>query len=137
MFHKQYRQHNYSGIITNDTCDRKVSCCFAKNKVVPLNTIKTYEWAYVFCHSFLISALDIGELSTSCLGHLPHPRDRIPGTQQNRRLGVPHSLYICSRKELNILFPLRIKSQFFSCPAQSLVTISTTLPSIPFHTKKS
>ena len=82
MFHKQYRQHKYSGVINNDTYDCKVSCCFAKNKVVPLNTTKAYEWTYVFCHSFLISALDVGEWSTSCPGYLPSSKDRIPGIQQ-------------------------------------------------------
>ena len=49
-----------------------------KNKVVPLNTIKAYESAYVFCHSFLTSALHVGEWSTSCPGQHPPPRDRIP-----------------------------------------------------------
>ena len=73
MFHKQYRQHKYSGVINNDTCDCKAPCCFIKNKVVPLNTIKAYESAYVFCHSFLTSALDVGEWSTSCPGQHPPP----------------------------------------------------------------
>jgi hypothetical protein len=98
-------------------------CKQGKGKVFPDHAIKTYRGTDVQLHSFLTSALDAGEWSTS------RPSLFTPGKEPpypfNMRLGESQSRFGCCGWTDKSLTPTGILTP--ECPAHSPVAIQTTL----------
>jgi hypothetical protein len=73
----------------------------SNGKFVPVHAIKAYGGAEVQLHSFIISALDGREWSTSCPGHFTRERTTAPIEQ-----GVGWDLQpVCTLKEHPLSLP--------------------------------